>query len=99
MLFSTELDQPTRPDTPTRSANQPLVPRVLSLDQAHPLVAHCRFFPNPRRHLCLDHDRRLLYDVTVKGGNMWPIRGHAYVVLVSFSPAGLFIDSDAHDTL
>jgi hypothetical protein len=30
---------------------------------------------------------------------MWFVRGHAYVVLVRFSPpAGLFIDSDLHDT-
>jgi hypothetical protein len=26
------------------------------------------------------------YDVIAKGGHMWPIRGHAYIVLVKFIP-------------
>jgi hypothetical protein len=39
------------------------------------------------------------YDVVVKGCHMWPIRGRAYVVLVKFSPTGLYIDLDLRDTL
>jgi hypothetical protein len=39
------------------------------------------------------------YDIIVKGCHIWPVCGHAYVVLLRFVPYRVVIDSDLCDTL